>query len=56
MIKKSQNSIEKNKKNGIILVDYKCPHCGKLMFKYKSGTNLDGLEIKCGRCKKVNII
>lgn len=56
MIKKYQNLVENNFKNDIIYLRYKCPHCGKLLFKYKNDNNIENIEIKCGRCKNIIII
>lgn len=53
MIKNIQETIEKNKINDIIVMKYKCPYCGKMLFKYNNHSKIDGLEIKCGRCKKI---
>jgi phage FluMu protein Com len=53
MIKNYQKSIANSKKNDMIYLKYQCPHCGKLLFKYLEKTTIYGIQIKCGRCKKI---
>lgn len=48
-----QNLVEKGEKNDNIMLEYKCPHCNKLLFRYSQSQILENIEIKCGRCKNI---
>lgn len=38
----------------VLLKEYRCPDCGKLLFK--GDIHVAVIEIKCKRCKKISVI